>query len=61
MSSNVMLILSFSIVLNSVGRFHSLQGQNQGFGFRFRFLCLNHVHFHLLESTQESDYGTIWN
>jgi hypothetical protein len=41
MSSNMMLILSFSIVLNSVGGFHSLQGQYQGFGFRFRFLCLN--------------------
>jgi hypothetical protein len=39
MSSNVMLVISFSIVLNSVGSFHSLQGQNQGFG--FRFLCLN--------------------
>jgi hypothetical protein len=33
MSSNVMLVLSLSIVLNSVGRFHSLQGQNQGLGF----------------------------
>jgi len=41
MSFNVMLILSFSIVLNSIGRFHSLQGQNQRLGFRFRFLCLN--------------------